>query len=98
MFESCGCSLGFLVVADDVANEKLERQVPLRPVKQDVEANSMLKLFCTARPVRFYASSPYQGSWSLSRNCINRISVYQVDGPLSVNENPALINADHQGL
>ena len=83
----------WVVVGDDVralprlvqprlGRTRLGRPHPGRPhlvlVRQVVQQDPGLSLFCTARGVRFYSTSAF-GPWSLSRDCVGHLSVYRVE-------------------
>lgn len=68
-----------LVVPEQVNHQPLSQPVALSLIRTDYEANSVLNVFCTGRDVRFYEYSYRQGPWSLSRNCLNRVDVFEVE-------------------
>jgi 4-amino-4-deoxy-L-arabinose transferase-like glycosyltransferase len=68
----------FLVVADDIDHEHLRAPPPMRLVRTDTQSDPLLNLFCTGRHARFYILSYEVGPWSLSRDCLNHITVYQI--------------------
>ena len=52
----------------------------MRLVRTDTQDGSLLNLFCTGRNARFYASSYKVAPWSLSRDCLNHVTVFQIEG------------------
>ncbi len=66
-----------LVVGDDI--EALPDLVGprLTLVRRITQPEPALSLFCTGRTVRFYASG-LKGPWSLSRDCVGHLSIYEV--------------------
>lgn len=73
----------YLVVADDIDNKRLKAPPPMRLVHTDTQGSSLLNLLCTGRHARFYALYYKVGPWSLSRDCLNHLSVFQI---LSISE------------
>ena len=70
----------YFVVANEVNHQRLKAPPPMRLVRTDTQDDSLLDLFCTGRSVRFYASDYHVAPWSLSRNCLNHVSVFRIDG------------------
>jgi 4-amino-4-deoxy-L-arabinose transferase-like glycosyltransferase len=71
----------YLVVADNLDRQPLESPPPMRLVRTDTQERSLLNLFCTGRNFRFYTSDYKAAPWSLSRDCVNRVTVFQIEGP-----------------
>jgi len=69
----------YFVVADDVHHQSMEAPPPMRLVRTDTQGGSLLNLFCTGRNVRFYASDLKTAPWSLSRDCLNHVTVFQIE-------------------
>jgi 4-amino-4-deoxy-L-arabinose transferase-like glycosyltransferase len=67
----------YFVVADDIDHQPLKMSPPMRLVRNDTQDGSFLNLFCTRR---FYESDFWAAPWSLSRACLNHITVYQIEG------------------
>jgi len=65
------------ILPEDVDHEMPEAPLHLRLLRTDIQPRPLLNLFCTGLPARFY-EFPLAGPWTLSRNCINRIDIYQV--------------------
>lgn len=70
----------YFVVPDEVDHQSLESSPPMRLVRTDTQGGSLLNLFCTGRNARFYASDFRTAPWSLSRDCLNHVTVYQIEG------------------
>ena len=69
----------YLVVADEADPQSLVGlSESLLFVHRDVQDAPLLNLFCTGRPLRFYHSGARFAPWSLSSNCVNHVTVYQV--------------------
>jgi 4-amino-4-deoxy-L-arabinose transferase-like glycosyltransferase len=69
----------YFVVADDVHHQSVEAPPPMRLVRSDTQGGSLLNLLCTGRNVRFYASDLKTAPWSLSRDCLNHVTVFQIE-------------------
>jgi hypothetical protein len=69
----------YFVVPDDVDHQPLEAPPAMRLVRTDTQERSLLNVICTGRTVRFYASDFGTAPWSLTRNCINRITVFEIE-------------------
>ena len=69
----------YFVVADDVDHQPLKAPPPMRLVRTDTQGGSLLNLFCTGRIDRFYASDFRTAPWSLSRDCLNHMTVYEIE-------------------
>jgi 4-amino-4-deoxy-L-arabinose transferase-like glycosyltransferase len=65
----------YFIVADD--HQPLESPPPMRLVRTDTQGGPLLNLFCTGR---FYASDFRTAPWSLSRDCLHHMTVYQIEG------------------
>lgn len=70
----------YLAVAQEVDHQALQRMPPLHILQTQTQKRPLLNLFCTGRSVRFYASNERTGPWSISRNCLNHITVFRVNG------------------
>jgi 4-amino-4-deoxy-L-arabinose transferase-like glycosyltransferase len=69
----------FLVAADDLNYENMN--VPhMRLVRTDRQGGPLLNLFCTGRNARFYISDYKTAPWSLSRDCVKHLTVFQILG------------------
>jgi len=68
----------YLVVADDIDHERLKVPPLMRLVRTDTQGGSLLNLFCTGRPARFYSLYYKVAPWSLSRDCVNHVTVFQI--------------------
>ena len=68
----------YLVIADDIDHERLKAPPPMRLVRTDTQGGSLLNLFCTGRHARFYALYYKVAPWSLSRDCLNHVTVFQI--------------------
>ena len=68
----------YLVVADDIDHERLKAPPPMRVVRTDTQSGPLLNLFCTGRHARFYALYYKVAPWSLSRDCLNHVTVFQI--------------------
>ena len=66
------------VVADD--DQPLKPPPHMRLVRTDTEDHPLLNLFCTGRSARFYASTYMAAPWSLSRECLRHVAVFQIEG------------------
>jgi hypothetical protein len=69
----------YFVVAEDVDHQPLEAPPPMRSVRTDTQGGRLLNLFCTGRDARFYESDLKHGPWSLSQDCLNRVTVFQIE-------------------
>lgn len=76
----------YLAVADDIDHERLKAPPPMRLVRTDTQGGSLLNLFCTGRHARFYLSYYRAAPWSLSRDCLNHLTVFQI---LSIWDQPS---------
>jgi hypothetical protein len=63
-----------LAVARDV--EGIPPQMLL--VRTDRQSGPLLNLFCTGRNARFYMSDYKHAPWSLSRDCVKHLTVFQI--------------------
>ena len=68
----------YYVVADD--DQPLKPPPPMRLVRTDAQDGPLLNLFCTGRSARFYASTYMAPPWSLSRECLRHVTVFQIEG------------------
>jgi 4-amino-4-deoxy-L-arabinose transferase-like glycosyltransferase len=68
----------YLVLADDIDHERLHSPPPMRLVRTDTQGGPLLNLFCTGRHARFYALYYKVAPWSLSRDCLNHLTVFQI--------------------
>ncbi len=69
----------YFVVADDVDHQPLQVPQSMRLVRTDTQHGALLNLFCTGRNVRFYASNYKVAPWSLSRDCLNHVTVFEIE-------------------
>jgi len=69
----------YLVVPSEVHHETLPAPPPMRLVRTDAQDQPLLNLFCTGREGRFYLSDYRTAPWSLSRDCLNHVMVFQVE-------------------
>jgi 4-amino-4-deoxy-L-arabinose transferase-like glycosyltransferase len=76
----------YLAVADDIAHERLKAPPPMRLLWTDTQGGSLLNLFCTGRHARFYVSYYKVAPWSLSGDCLNHVTVFQI---LNVRDEPS---------
>lgn len=67
----------YFVVAEDVDHQTFENKVAMSLIRQYVEKDPELNLICSGRLASLYAAK--RGSWTLSRNCGGKISVYRID-------------------
>ncbi len=77
-----------VAVYDDGVHLAPQPWLHLSLLRTDGEGSLPLDLFCTGRPVRFYLSPFALGPWSVSRNCGNQLSIYQVEA-VDPHANPA---------
>ena len=68
----------YYVVVDD--DQPLKAPPPMRLVRTDTQDGPLLNLFCTGRSARFYASTYMAAPWSLSRECLRHVTVFQIEG------------------
>ena len=69
----------YLVVPDGADHyEPLYTAPSLHAIRIDTQGGPLLNLFCTDRGGRFYVSNAIIAPWSLSRDCLNYVTVYQV--------------------
>jgi hypothetical protein len=68
----------YLVVAGDIDHERLHSPLPMRLVRTDTQGGPLLNLFCTGRHARFYVSYYKVAPWSLNRDCLNHLTVFQI--------------------
>ena len=68
----------YYVVVDD--DQPLKAPPPMRLVRTDTQDGPLLNLFCTGRSARFYASTYMAAPWSLSRECLRHLTVFQIEG------------------
>jgi 4-amino-4-deoxy-L-arabinose transferase-like glycosyltransferase len=69
----------YFVVAPLIDHQELRRPPPMRLVRTDTQRRPLLNLLCTGREVRFYSSSISFGPWSVSRACLGRMEVFEIE-------------------
>lgn len=70
----------YFILANNVDHQPLMNPPHMRKIRVDIQKDPLLNLVCSGRNARFYASSYRVAPWSLSRHCLNRITVFRVDG------------------
>lgn len=69
----------YFVIEENGSHQPLEAPPPMRLVHADTQSSALLSLFCTGRNARFYASDYKTAPWSLSRNCLNHVRIFQIE-------------------